>query len=91
LDLVTSTWIQGKIEERKPVAFGTYLGTITWSHQCPSHGLNDGFSVAFLRLWNLERHGNEANPILALLLADSHRLMAEEALQLKQVAQVVLQ
>lgn len=29
LDLVTSTWIQGKIEERKPVAFGTYLGTIT--------------------------------------------------------------
>lgn len=56
----------------------------------PSHALNDGFSVAFLRLWNLERHGNEANPILALLLADSHRLMAEEALQLKQVVQVVL-
>ena len=56
-----------------------------------SMALNDGFSVAFLRLWNLERHGNEANPILALLLADSHRLMAEEALQLKQVAQVVLQ
>lgn len=56
----------------------------------PSHAVMNGFSVAFLRLWNLERHGNEANPILALLLADSHRLMAEEALQLKQVEQVVV-
>ena len=78
LDLVTSTWIQGKIEERKPVAFGTYLGIspvpssagIPWVVEAV-------FNVAFLRLWNLERHGNEANPILALFLADSYRLMAE--------------
>lgn len=54
-----------------------------WNVPRYNHPSTSAFPVAlaFLRLWNLERHGNEANPILALLLGDAYRLMAEEALQ----------
>ena len=84
LDLVTRTWINLKLKECKPVAFGMYLGksSVRISIVAANGSL---LNMAFLRLWKCEGNGDKENhavenPVQALFLADSHRLVAEEAL-----------